>query len=201
MAKKNKKKEREYRRICEFDMIRLVADYLQAGYYEEVEELLGQVTDLAEAHGKEVHRVKPITLEEIQEMNERSREINRKMAEQIKQANKDVSIGEEDDFCDAESIQADLKLMAKLAKMTGCNEGLYQYEVCFDDNDEDYNDNDDCDGDCKNCEFCDDNDEDDDEEGEYKHSGTIKIDDAKNCVVVMPTVYGRAILVQDDQVL
>ena len=199
MAKKNKKKEREYRRICEFDMIRLVADYLQAGYYEEVEELLGQVTDLAEAHGKEVHRVKPITLEEIQEMNERSREINRKMAEQIKQANKDVSIGEEDDFCDAESIQADLKLMAKLAKMTGCNEGLYQYEVCFDDNDEDYNDNDDCDGDCKNCEFCDDNDEDDDEEGEYKHSGTIKIDDAKNCVVVMPTVYGRAILVQDDQ--
>ena len=36
MAKKNKKKEREYRRICEFDMIRLVADYLQAGYYEEV---------------------------------------------------------------------------------------------------------------------------------------------------------------------
>lgn len=98
MAKKNKKKEREYRRICEFDMIRLVADYLQAGYYEEVEELLGQVTDLAEAHGKEVHRVKPITLEEIQEMNERSREINRKMAEQIKQAYKDVSIGEEDDI-------------------------------------------------------------------------------------------------------
>lgn len=199
MAKKNKKKEREYRRICEFDMIRLVADYLQAGYYEEVEKLLGQVTDLAEAHGKEVHRVKPITLEEIQEMNERSREINRKMAEQIKQANKDEFTGEEDDLCDAESIQADLKLMAKLAKMTGCNEGLYQYEVCFDDNDEDYNNNDDCDGDCENCEFCDDNDEDDDEEGEYKYSGTIKIDDAKNCVVVMPTVYGRAILVQDDQ--